>query len=258
MRTTRPRRRPRARWRLAADVRRPIGAGARSATATPTMPLQHEGRAISAARDAMGLRRELFRKPTELAVVRPAGAGVSRCDADFSAGELRRRPAGRLRISPCFDCSSPAAPSTRNTTRSRAAVFQRHARAGDAAARAQRPGWSVETLMLIDSLEMTDADRAVIAARCRGARSRARDHARHRHDGETARALARAVRGKTIVLTGAMVPYTFGSSDGLFNLGSAISFAQALPGRLRGDERHAFRLERRPEGPQTGTFERLR
>jgi L-asparaginase len=46
---------------------------------------------------------------------------------------------------------------------------------------------------------------------------------------ETAAVLARAVSGKTIVLTGAMVPYAFGSSDGLFNLGSAISFAQVLP-----------------------------
>ena len=41
--------------------------------------------------------------------------------------------------------------------------------------------------------------------------------------------LAAQVPGKTNVLTGAMVPYAFGSSDGLFNLGSALSFAQALP-----------------------------
>jgi L-asparaginase len=47
---------------------------------------------------------------------------------------------------------------------------------------------------------------------------------------ETAQALAAAsLAGKTIVLTGAMVPYAFGSSDGLFNLGSALSFAQVLP-----------------------------
>ena len=46
---------------------------------------------------------------------------------------------------------------------------------------------------------------------------------------ETARALAVAVKDKTIVLTGAMVPFAFGSSDGLFNLGSALSFAQILP-----------------------------
>jgi len=46
---------------------------------------------------------------------------------------------------------------------------------------------------------------------------------------ETATVIARALSGKTIVLTGALVPYTFGSSDGLFNLGSALSFVQALP-----------------------------
>jgi L-asparaginase len=46
---------------------------------------------------------------------------------------------------------------------------------------------------------------------------------------ETAAALAGAVSGKTIVLTGAMIPYAFGSSDGLFNLGSALSFVQVLP-----------------------------
>jgi len=46
---------------------------------------------------------------------------------------------------------------------------------------------------------------------------------------ETARAIADGISGKTVVLTGAMVPYAFGSSDGLFNLGSALSFVQALP-----------------------------
>jgi L-asparaginase len=46
---------------------------------------------------------------------------------------------------------------------------------------------------------------------------------------ETARAIADGVLGKTVVLTGAMVPYAFGSSDGLFNLGSALSFVQSLP-----------------------------
>ena len=46
---------------------------------------------------------------------------------------------------------------------------------------------------------------------------------------ETAGAIAKEVPDKTIVLTGAMIPYAFGSSDGLFNLGSALSFAQALP-----------------------------
>ena len=46
---------------------------------------------------------------------------------------------------------------------------------------------------------------------------------------QTAARLAAAVQDKTVVLTGAMIPYAFGSSDGLFNLGSALSFAQVLP-----------------------------
>lgn len=88
----------------------------------------------------------------------------------------------------------------------------------------------VETLMLIDSLEMTDAHRARIVERCRVA-PESRIVVTHGTDTMelTARALHAAALPKTIVLTGAMVPYTFGSSDGLFNLGSALAFAQSLP-----------------------------
>jgi len=89
---------------------------------------------------------------------------------------------------------------------------------------------SVETLMMLDSLEMTAADRERIAARCRDVKEQ-RIVITHGTDTmvETAAVLAATVPGKTIVLTGAMIPYAFGSSDGLFNLGSAVSFAQALP-----------------------------
>jgi len=88
----------------------------------------------------------------------------------------------------------------------------------------------VETLMLIDSLDMTDADRAAILAACRRAPEE-RIVITHGTDTMelTARALGAARLAKTVVLTGAMVPYTFGSSDGLFNLGSALAFAQSLP-----------------------------
>jgi L-asparaginase len=88
----------------------------------------------------------------------------------------------------------------------------------------------VETLMMVDSLEMTDADRELIVRNCAQC-----DETciviTHGTDTmvETAAALAQGVPGKTIVLTGAMIPYAFGSSDGLFNLGSALSFAQVLP-----------------------------
>lgn len=89
---------------------------------------------------------------------------------------------------------------------------------------------SIRTLMMIDSLDMTAADRAVVVAACAGA-PEDRIVVTHGTDTmvETAAALASGVTGKTVVLTGAMVPYAFGSSDGLFNLGSALSFAQVLP-----------------------------
>jgi len=88
----------------------------------------------------------------------------------------------------------------------------------------------VETLMLVDSLEMTDEHRARVLAACRGARED-RLVITHGTDTleQTARTVGAAGLSKTIVLTGAMVPYTFGSSDGLFNLGSALAFAQTLP-----------------------------
>ncbi|MEX2663263.1 MAG: asparaginase domain-containing protein [Vicinamibacterales bacterium] len=90
---------------------------------------------------------------------------------------------------------------------------------------------AAETVMMIDSLELDDAGRARIVARARDCEERS-VVITHGTDTmvETARALAGAhIEGKTIVLTGAMVPYAFGSSDGLFNLGSALSFAQVLP-----------------------------
>ncbi len=88
----------------------------------------------------------------------------------------------------------------------------------------------VETLMLKDSLEMTDADRSRILDACRNA-TEGRIVITHGTDTMelTARSVGAAGLSKTIVLTGAMVPYTFGSSDGLFNLGSALAFAQSLP-----------------------------
>ena len=91
-------------------------------------------------------------------------------------------------------------------------------------------GVKIQTLMMIDSLEMTDRHRALIVAACRKAPER-RLVVTHGTDTMeiSARALAGAVKDKTVVLTGAMVPYKFGSSDGLFNLGSALAFVQTLP-----------------------------
>jgi L-asparaginase len=89
-----------------------------------------------------------------------------------------------------------------------------------------------KTLMMIDSLEMREEDRQIIAHNCR--RSAAKQvlitHGTDRMV-ETAKYLAQVgIEDKTIVLTGAMIPYAFGtSSDGFFNLGSGLAFAQSLP-----------------------------
>ena len=90
--------------------------------------------------------------------------------------------------------------------------------------------FDISTLMMIDSLEMTDFDRKMILENC----IRADENKiviTHGTDTmvETARFLAGFVKDKTILLTGAMIPYKFGSSDGLFNLGSALAFVQTLP-----------------------------
>ena len=89
----------------------------------------------------------------------------------------------------------------------------------------------VKTLMMLDSLEMTDADREIILHSCKNAASKSIviTHGTDRMV-KTGEALAALNIDKTIILTGAMVPYAFGtSSDGFFNLGSAIAFSQSLP-----------------------------
>ena len=87
----------------------------------------------------------------------------------------------------------------------------------------------IETLMMIDSLQMTEAGRRQILERCATIVEK-RIVITHGTDtmAETAAVLGAELRGKTVVLTGAMVPYTFGSSDGLFNLGTAMAFVQTL------------------------------
>lgn len=89
---------------------------------------------------------------------------------------------------------------------------------------------TIRTVMMTDSLDMNDADRKLIVHNCVDS-PETRIVITHGTDTmtETAAAIARAVSEKTVVITGAMIPYAFGSSDGLFNLGSALSFAQVLP-----------------------------
>ena len=87
----------------------------------------------------------------------------------------------------------------------------------------------IETLMMIDSLLMTNDDRNYIASKCNQEKT---DQIIITHGTdtivETAKLLAAKVKDKTIILTGAMIPIKFGSSDGLFNLGSALSFVQVI------------------------------
>ncbi|MCL4846457.1 MAG: asparaginase [Acidobacteria bacterium] len=121
-------------------------------------------------------------------------------------------------------------------------------------------GLSTRTLMMLDSLEMTDADRDLIARHCRDC-PEARIVITHGTDTmvETARVLAAARLDKTVVLTGAMVPYAFGSSDGLFNLGSALSFAQTLPaGVYVAMNGRFFPWDRVRKNTETGVFEEIR
>ena len=118
---------------------------------------------------------------------------------------------------------------------------------------------SIQTLMMIDSLEMTDRDRELIVrscAECGGSRI----VITHGTDTmvETAAAIARVVSGKTVVLTGAMIPYAFGSSDGLFNLGSALSFAEVLPpGVYIAMNGQHFIWNRVRKNRETGVFEEM-
>ena len=84
-------------------------------------------------------------------------------------------------------------------------------------------------LMLIDSLDMQDKDREIIVQNCKDIKS---DQIVITHGTDTmvktAKFIAQENLNKTIILTGAMIPYKFGSSDGLFNLGGAIAYVQSL------------------------------
>ena len=118
---------------------------------------------------------------------------------------------------------------------------------------------TVRTLMMIDSLNMTDEDRELIAHQCRSATE---DKLIITHGTDTmdvtARVLAEKVHGKTIVLTGAMIPYKFGSSDGFFNLGGALAFAQILPpGVYVAMNGRNFTWDNVRKNRQTGQFEEL-
>ncbi len=119
---------------------------------------------------------------------------------------------------------------------------------------------AITTLMMIDSLEMTDKDREWIVYQCSQA-TEDKIVITHGTDTmtETARVLADSIKNKTIVLTGAMIPIKFGSSDGLFNLGSALAFAQTLrPGVYVAMNGRFFNWDNVKKNKLTGRFEELR
>ena len=116
---------------------------------------------------------------------------------------------------------------------------------------------NIRTLMMVDSLEMTAEDRNLVVENCKHAKEE-KIIITHGTDTmtETGKMLAEENIEKTIVLTGAMIPYKFGSSDGLFNLGSALGFVQSLPkGIYIAMNGRCFNYDKVKKNKETGIFE---
>ena len=117
----------------------------------------------------------------------------------------------------------------------------------------------IRTLMMVDSLEMTEEDRDLIVHQCEHC-DETQIVITHGTDTmtDTAALIAKKSINKTIILTGAMIPIKFGSSDGLFNLGSALAFAQTLPGGVYiAMNGRYFNWDNVKKNKQTGVFEEL-
>lgn len=117
----------------------------------------------------------------------------------------------------------------------------------------------IRTLMLIDSLYMTQDDRYIIAEHCAHTPE---EHIVVTHGTdtmvETAKVIAETVQDKTIVLTGAMMPFKMGASDALFNLGGAIAFVQSLvPGVYIAMNGKYFLWNTVKKNKNTGVFEEI-
>ena len=118
----------------------------------------------------------------------------------------------------------------------------------------------IETLMMIDSLKMSDSERNYIVEKCKKENTH-KIVITHGTDTmvETAEVLAKNIQDKTIILTGAMIPIKFGSSDGLFNLGSALSFVQILePGVYITMNGRYFNWDNVRKNKKIGVFEKLK
>ncbi|MFO7677349.1 MAG: asparaginase domain-containing protein [Thermoplasmatota archaeon] len=117
----------------------------------------------------------------------------------------------------------------------------------------------IKTLMMCDSLYMTDADIACILEECK---TTPHDKILITHGTDkmvaTAKVLGSEIKDKTVVLTGAIIPYAFGSSDGMFNLGSALAFVQSLPyGVYVAMNGRYFNYDNVYKNKQNGNFEEL-
>ena len=117
----------------------------------------------------------------------------------------------------------------------------------------------IETLMMVDSLKMSDTERQYIVDKCKTEKTK-KIIITHGTDTmvKTAKLIASQIKDKTIILTGAMIPIKFGSSDGLFNLGSAMSFAQILdPGVYITMNGRYFNYNNVRKNKKLGIFERI-
>tara|TARA_A100001011_G_C14111029_1_gene757013 strand:- start:376 stop:861 length:486 start_codon:yes stop_codon:yes gene_type:complete len=118
---------------------------------------------------------------------------------------------------------------------------------------------NIETLMMLDSLDMDEDDRKLIIEKCTKSKE---NHIVITHGTDTmtdtAMDLGRRKLNKTIVLTGAMIPYKFGTSDGLFNIASALAYVQTLTkGVYVAMNGRVFTYDRVLKNRDTGIFEEL-
>ena len=117
----------------------------------------------------------------------------------------------------------------------------------------------IETLMMVDSLKMTESEKNYIVDKCKKEKTN-RIIITHGTDTmvNTAKLIAKNIKDKTIILTGAMIPIKFGSSDGLFNLGSALSFIQVIePGVYITMNGRYFKWDNVRKNKKLGIFERI-
>ena len=117
----------------------------------------------------------------------------------------------------------------------------------------------IETLMMVDSLQMTESEKNYIVDKCKKEKTN-RIIITHGTDTmvDTAKLIAKNIKDKTIILTGAMIPIKFGSSDGLFNLGSALSFIQVIePGVYITMNGRYFKWDNVRKNKKLGIFERI-